>query len=184
MEELAKKNLIELEQKMLQTQKIMLSKFSDIRTGVANPNILDKITLNYYGVETVLKNLSFISVVEGYQIHIKPFDPNLTYDIQKTLLASNLGITPQNEGQIVKIVFPKPTEEKRKLLIKEINKIEEQTKVIIRNIRRIGNDKIKKLKLNQSLENVFLKQIQELNNKWIKIIEEDTLLKNKELLKI
>ncbi|KND62570.1 ribosome-recycling factor [Candidatus Phytoplasma phoenicium] len=184
MEELAKVILIELEQKMLQTQKIMLGKFADIRTGVANPQILDKITLNYYGVETALKNLSFISVVEGHQIHIKPFDPNLTHDIQKTLLTSNLGITPQNEGQIVKIIFPKPTEEKRKILIKDIHKIEEKTKVIIRNIRRMGNDKIKKIKLNQYLENVFLKQIQELNNKWIKIIEKDTLNKNNELLKI
>ncbi|MDV3198346.1 MAG: ribosome recycling factor [Vigna little leaf phytoplasma] len=184
MEDLAKTILIELEQKMLQTQKIMLEKFADIRTGVANPKILDKIKINYYGEETALRNISVINVVEGHQIHIKPFDNGLINNIQKSLLNSNLGITPQNEGNIIKLIFPKPTEEKRKSLIKEIDKIQEQTKVIIRNIRRNGNDKIKKIKLNQSLESFFLNKIQELNNNWIKLIEKNAINKKNELLKI
>ncbi|MFR0367747.1 ribosome-recycling factor [Candidatus Phytoplasma palmae] len=184
MELLAQEIINELEPKMLKAKDLMLKRFVDIRTGIANPKILDKITLKYYGEDTLIRNISTISVTEGNQINIKPFDPNLIPEIKKVLLASKIGISPQDDGVKIKLIFPQPTEEKRKSLIKEVEKISEQTKINIRNIRRFGNDKIKKLKLNNQSENIFLKKIQELNNKWIKIIEKETLVKNNELLKI
>ncbi|MBP3059497.1 ribosome recycling factor [Texas Phoenix palm phytoplasma] len=184
MELLAQEIINELEPKMIKANELMLKRFIDIRTGIANPKILDKITVQYYGEETLLRNISNITVTEGNQINIKPFDSNLISDIKKVILASKIGISPQDDGVKIKLIFPQPTEEKRKLLIKEVEKISEQTKISIRNIRRFGNDKIKKLKLNNQTESIFLKKIQELNNKWIKIIEKETLAKNNELLKI
>ncbi|MEC4559061.1 MAG: ribosome recycling factor ['Conium maculatum' witches'-broom phytoplasma] len=184
MHEMTQEILTDLKQKMNNYKDSMLTQFSNIRTGVANPKILDKITINYYGAETVLKHISMISIVEGNQIHIKPFDATLLPNIKKALLASDLGITPQTDGVSIKLVFPQPTEEKRKLLTKEVEKISEQTKVIVRNLRRSGNDKVKKLKLAEDEKNALLKQIQDLNNHFIKLLETETVKKNKELLKI
>ncbi|TVY12428.1 ribosome-recycling factor [Candidatus Phytoplasma pini] len=184
MEELAKEILIELEIKMSNSKNIMLSKFINIRTGVANPKLLDKIIVDYYGVGTFLKNMGTINVIEGYQLHIKLFDLSCNDKVVNAIKAHNLGITPQTDGKIIKLIFPQPTEERRKQLIKEIEEISMQTKVVVRNIRRQGNDKIKKMKFNQYLENHFLKLIQDLTDKWIDLIEKETQQKNKELLKI
>jgi ribosome recycling factor len=184
MENLGQEVLKKLKSKMSKNNELMLEKFCNIRTGVPNPQILDKIKIQYYDAETLLKNISIINVSQNNQISIKPFDSNLIPEIIKVLLNSNLGITPQNDGSIIRLTFPQPTEEKRKKLTKEIEKIAEQTKIAIRNIRRDGNEQIKKLKLNDFWEKFFLNQIQKLNNDWIKLIEDNTKNKNKELLKI
>ncbi|KXT29432.1 ribosome recycling factor family protein [Candidatus Phytoplasma oryzae] len=184
MEDLAKNILDKLETKMLKNHKTMLEKFSIIRTGVANPQILDKIKIMYYNEEILLKNLSTINVEQGNQINIKPFDSSLIPEITKVLLSSKLGITPQNNGVIIKLIFPQPTEEERLKLVKEIKKIAEQVKVSIRQLRKLGNDEIKKLKLNNFLENSFLEKIQEFHNKWIDNVEIEKNKKNKELLKV
>ncbi|MDV3168131.1 MAG: ribosome recycling factor [Candidatus Phytoplasma stylosanthis] len=184
MENLLKEILTKIELKMSTIKESMIDKFNVIRTGSANPKILDKITVNYYGAEMVLKNISKINVVDGNQIHIKPFDHVLISEIEKAIFNSNLGITPQNDGTIIKLLFPHLTEEKRKALTKEVEKIKEQTKVFIRNIRRKWNEEIKKMKLNEAFEKLFLKEIQNLNNKYIELIEKETKQKNNELLKI
>jgi ribosome recycling factor len=172
-----------LEKKMIQAQEVMLKKFCDIRTGNANPNILDKITVNYYGELTFLKTLSSISVAEGNQLNIKPYDSTLIPNITKALLESNLGITPQTDGVVLRLVFPKPTEERRKILMKEVEQLAEKAKVAIRNVRREGNDKIKKVELTKDLETFYLNQIQTLTDKNIKIIDQNVTSKNAELLK-
>ncbi|WP_341266358.1 ribosome-recycling factor [Candidatus Phytoplasma fraxini] len=184
MEDLTKEILKQLETDMLKAQKIMLNKFDHIRTGRANSKILDKIVINYYGSEISLKNICSINVVEGNQIHIKPFDNTILNDISKAILNSDLGITPENDGQIVKLVFPKPTEEKRQTLMKEVKKISEQTKVQIRNISRQGKDKFQKTKPAETLENIFLKDLTYLNEKFIKSINIETIQKNNELSEI
>ncbi|MEZ0180550.1 ribosome recycling factor ['Camptotheca acuminata' phytoplasma] len=184
MEDLLNEILQKIDKKMLQTNESMLMKFDNIRTGRANSKILDKITVNYYDTDIILKNVSTINVLEGNQIHIKPFDHTLIPKIEKAILNSDLGITPQNDGNTIKLIFPQPTEEKRKILIKEVNKIKEQNKIIIRNICRQGKDEVKKLKLNEFLEGSFLKKIQDVNDKFMKLIDNETIQKNNELLKI
>jgi ribosome recycling factor len=184
MQEITQEILTDLKQKMNNSKDSMLTQFANIRTGIANPKILDKITINYYNTETVLKHISMISIFEGNQIHIKPFDTTLVPNIKKALLSSDLGITPQTDGFTIKLIFPQPTEEKRKFLTKEVEKISEKTKVIVRNLRRAGNDKVRKLKLPEDEKNTVLKQIQELNDHFIKLLEKETIKKNKELLKI
>lgn len=184
MEDLSKEILIKLENQIRKAKEVMLSKFNNIRTGRANPKILDKITINYYNEDIALKNISTISVHQGNQINIKPFDNTVINNISKAILNSDLGITPQDDGKVIKLIFPQPTEEKRKMLVKEVEKIAEQTKVIIRNIRRQGKEQIQKMNLNDTSENICLKDIQNLINKWIKLIEVETIKKNNELLKI
>nr|WP_246454242.1 ribosome recycling factor [Candidatus Phytoplasma luffae] len=169
---------------MKKTEEAMINKFNEIRTGVANPKILDKIMINYYGAEINLKNISNISIVEGNQINIKPFDNMSIPEIERAIFSSDLGITPTNDGKIIKLLFPKLTEEKRKNLIKQVDQLKEQTKVNIRNIRRQGNEEIKKNKFNEYLEERGLKEIQHLSDKFIKSIDNETIRKNNELLKI
>ncbi|MBS2126483.1 ribosome recycling factor ['Fragaria x ananassa' phyllody phytoplasma] len=183
MEQQTQEILTLIENKMSQAQNIMLKKFADIRTGTANPNILNKLTINYYGIPTPLKTLTSISVSEGNQLNIKPYEKTLIPAIKKSILASDLGITPETDGVILRLIFPKTTEEKRKTLMKEVEKIAEKTKVAIRNIRRDGNDKIKKMALTKDLENLSLNKIQILTDKNIKIIDNEIVNKNKELLK-
>ncbi|WP_349402109.1 ribosome recycling factor [Candidatus Phytoplasma solani] len=183
MEQQTQEIVLLIEKKMSQAQEMMLKLFLDIRTGIANSNILNKININYYGTETPLKTLSSVSISEGTQLQIKPYEKTLIPSIKKALLASDLGITPETDGVILRLNFPKPTEERRKALTKEVEKIAEQTKIIIRNIRRDGNIQIKKISLTKDLETLYLNKIQFLTDKNIKIVEKETINKNKELLK-
>ncbi|MFB0638272.1 ribosome recycling factor [Candidatus Phytoplasma solani] len=183
MDQLAKEIILLTEKKMSQAREIMLKNFSDIRTGCANPNILNKINISYYGTITPLNTLSSISVSGGNQLNISPYEKTLIPAIKKAILASDLGITPETDGVVLRLNFPKPTEERRKALTKEVNIIAEQTKVIMRNIRRESNDKIKKIALTKDLETLHLSKIQTLTDKNIKMVENETTNKNKELLK-
>lgn len=173
MEDLLQDILKNLENKMMLSHNVMLEEFKTIRTGIANPQILDRIQIYYYNEKTLLKDISIISVVKPNKICIKPFDISLVPEIMKVLLSSRLGITPQTDGKTVDLIFPQPTLELRQKLTREIEKIAEQTKVSIRNLRRDGNNKIKKMKLDKSSEKIFLDKIQNLNNKWIQNIEKE-----------
>ncbi|CAM11850.1 Ribosome recycling factor [Candidatus Phytoplasma australiense] len=183
MEQKAQETILLIEKKMSQAQEVMLKNFLEIRTGYANPNILNKVNINYYGSQTPLKTLSSISVSEGTQLQIKPYEKTLIPSIKKAILASDLGITPETDGVLLRLNFPKPTEERRKVLVKEVDKLSEQTKVAVRNIRRDANDKIKKLALTKDLEALYLEKIQILTDKNMKMIEKEANNKNKELLK-
>lgn len=176
--------LYQIKNKMQNSQDIMSKELSSIRTEFSNPNILDKINIIYYDVKTPLKQLCSINVVKGNQLNIKPYENTLIPQIKKAILASDLGINPSVDSTIIKLVFPPLTEEIRKQLIKKVDKIAENTKIIIRNIRRDGNNQIKKMQLTKDLEIVFLKKMQDLTDEYIKSIEFIVNNKNKELVKI
>ena len=133
------------EAKMQKAYDFLLSDYAGIRAGRANPHVLDKIKVDYYGTPTPIQQVGNISVPEARMIQIAPWEKNLIKDIEKAILASDVGITPSNDGSVIRLVFPELTEERRKDLVKEVKKKGEESKVAVRNIRRDGNDAFKKL---------------------------------------
>ena len=153
-------------------------RFSTVRAGRANPSSLDGVMVEYYGSMTPLKQLATISVPEARQLLIKPFDKGALAGIEKAILASNLGYTPGNDGETIRIVIPELTEERRRELAKQVKAISEEAKVSVRNIRHEGLEDIKKLELPEDEEKGIEKEIQDLVNEYNKKIE--NLLKEKE----
>ncbi|MBE0700298.1 MAG: ribosome recycling factor [Acholeplasmataceae bacterium] len=176
--------LMDVEERMEKTVEVLKKEFATVRTGRANPALLDRILVPYYGVDTPLKQVSSVAVVEGNQLFIKPFDKSLLKPIEQAIYASDLGLNPQNDGIGIRLILPQPTEQRRKELIKDVEKIGEHAKVGIRNVRRDGNDHLKKLGLPEDDEKGYLADVQELTDKWIKKIDEEIKLKSEELLKI
>lgn len=176
--------LMETEEKMDDTLKELSYEFSSIRTGVANASLLDHIQVDYYGAKTPVKQLASISVVEGTQLYIKPYDKGILKDIEKAISTSDIGIAPQNDGNGLRIIIPKMTEERRRELAKEIGKKAEAIKVRIRNVRRDANDKLKKLDLAEDELKGYLDDVQALTDKNIKKIDEASAKKEKEVMTI
>ena len=156
--------------------------------GRANPRILDGVRVDYYGTPSPIQAVANISVPEPRLIQIQPWEANLIKDIEKAILASNVGITPNNDGKIIRLVFPELTEERRKDLVKEIKKIAENSKVSVRNIRRDANDEVKKMKkdsdISEDQAKVYEDDIQKLTDKYTDKIDELTSDKEKEILTI
>ena len=176
--------LLETEEKMEKTLQSMLKEFSKIRTGRANAAILDSITIDYYGSPSPVRQISNVSTPEANQLLIKPYDASTLKLIERAISASDLGITPINDGTSLRLIFPKLTEERRRELVKSLGKITEGAKVACRNIRREGNDEIKKLKLPEDDEKGYINDIQELTDKYIEKIDKETEKKEKELMEI
>ena len=132
------------EEKMTKTLESLDREYASIRAGRANPHLLDKITVDYYGSPTPLQQVGNISVPEARMIQIQPWESSLIKAIEKAILGSDLGITPSNDGKVIRLVFPELTEERRKELVKDVKKKGEQAKVAVRNIRRDGMDAFKK----------------------------------------
>ncbi len=133
------------------TISVLNSEYITIRAGRANPHILDKVLVDYYGTPTPINQVGNLSVVEGRCLVIAPWDASMLKIIEKQLLVENLGITPANDGKVIRLVFPALTEERRKELVKQIKKMAEDSKVAIRNIRRDAMDELKKMKNNKEL---------------------------------
>lgn len=176
--------MLETEEKMEKTIESYRKELSSIRTGRANPALLDNIMVDYYGVETPVRQVGQITVPEASQIYIKPYDRSILKEIENAILASNLGLTPQNDGNGIRLVIPKMTEERRKELVKQVSKLEEGCKVAIRNIRRDANEALKKLKLTEDDEKGYLEDVQTLTDKKIKEAEVVTAKKSEELMHI
>ena len=176
--------LLELEEKMEKSIASFERELSTVRTGRANAGLLDSISIEYYGVQTPLKQVSSITIPEANQLYIKPFDKSVLKEVEKAILASSLGLTPQNDGVGIRLILPQMTEERRRELVKLVGKMEEQAKVAIRNLRREGNDDVKKLALPEDDEKGSLEDIQKLTDNKIKEIEEITSKKNKEVMAI
>ncbi len=176
--------LMEIEDHMGKSVEILRRDFAQVRTGRANPGILDRIEVSYYGADTPLRQISSISVVEGNQLYIKPFDKSVLKAIEHAIMASDLGLNPMNDGVGLRLIFPQPTEERRRALVKEVEKLGENAKVSIRNVRRDGNDHIKKLSLTEDDEKGYLQDIQELTDRYVKKVDEEIRIKAEELLKI
>ena len=162
--------------------------FGAVRAGRANAKVLDRITVEYYGSETPLNGVATISSPDARTLVISPWDTKLLKDIQKAIQTSDLGINPQNDGRVIRLVFPQLTEDRRKELVKQIKKYAEEAKVAMRNIRRDGMDYVKKLKKNSEIteddQKKAEKDLQDLLDKMIKKVDEVTAAKEKELLAI
>lgn len=182
MSEIIINNATEKMDKTIASYEIALA---SIRTGRANPAMLDGIEVEYYGTMTPLNQVSAISVPEGRQLLIKPFDRTLVDAIEHAINAANLGINPQSDGENVRLNIPPLTEESRKLLVKDVSKYAEDAKIAIRNIRRDANDTIKKDKeLTKDEVTIYQDEIQKLTDKYIKNIDEIAKAKEKDLMSI
>ena len=143
--------MMEIVEKTDKTISVLNSEYITIRAGRANPHILDKVLVDYYGTPSPINQVGNISVSEGRCLVIAPWDASMLKVIEKQLLVENLGITPSNDGKVIRLVFPVLTEERRKELVKQIKKMAEDSKVAIRNVRRDGMDALKKMKNNKEI---------------------------------
>ena len=176
------------EDRMKKTVQVLESDFDTIRVGRANPKLLDRITVNYYGTDTPLNQVGNISVPEPRLLQIAPWESNMLKDIEKAIQASDLGINPSNDGKIIRLVFPDLTEERRKELAKDVKKRCENSKVAIRNIRREAIEAFKKAQKKSDLTEDDLKDLevetQKLTDKYIVELEKRTDIKIKEIMTV
>lgn len=175
------------DEKMTKTYNNLLSEFGTIRAGRANPNVLNKIKVDYYGTMTPLQQVGNITVPEPRILQIQPWESSMVKAIEKAILTSDLGINPTNDGHVIRLVFPELTEERRKDLVKDIKKKGEAGKVAIRNIRRDANDALKKLgKADVSEDEVkeLEEKVQKMTDKYIKEIDKAVDEKSKEILTV
>ncbi len=177
-----------IEEKMDKTISVLSENFAEIRAGRANPAVLNKVKVDYYGVPTPINQVAGISVPEARMIVIQPWDMSILKEIEKAILASDIGITPNNDGKVIRLSFPELNEERRKELVKDIKKIAEEAKVSIRGVRRDGIDEAKKEQKDGNITEDDLKnaetQIQKLTDKKIEKIDEITSAKEKEIMSV
>ena len=171
--------LLEGEEKMDKAIAAYERELSTVRTGRASASLLDSIMVDYYGVPTPVKQISSISIPEANQLYIKPYDKSSIKTIESAIFASPLGLTPQSDGTGIRLILPKMTEERRRELVKQVGKMEEQAKVAIRNVRRDVNDDIKKLSLPEDDEKGYLEDVQKLTDDKIAKIAKITEEKNR-----
>ena len=178
----------EFTKKMDKTLVHLAEEFDAVRAGRANPKVLDRIAVEYYGQETPLNGVATISSPDARTLVVQPWDTQLLKEIQKAIQMSDLGITPQNDGRVIRLIFPQLTEERRKELTKQVKKYAEDAKVAMRNIRRDGMDYVKKLKKDSAItedeQKKAEKDLQDLLDKFTKKVDEATAAKEKELMAI
>ena len=178
----------EYEEKMSKSLDSLKEEFSSIRAGRANPHILDKIKVDYYGAPTSLQQVANISVPEARMIQIQPWESSLIKEIEKAILVSDLGITPNNDGKVIRLVFPELTEDRRKELAKDVKKKGDNAKVAIRNIRRDANDSLKKANKAGELSDDELSnsedQVQKITDKYTALVDKAIEEKTKEILTV
>jgi len=178
MEEIIKQT----EEKMMLTIDSLESKFTNVRAGRANPNMLDSVMVEYYGTPTPLKSLANVSVPEARQLQVKPFDRSCLGAIEKAIFEANLGVTPNNNGEVVFIVIPPLTEDRRKELVKQVKSLAEEAKIALRNIRQDANKDIENLELPEDEEKRGQERVQNLINEYNKIIDEKLKEKENDLM--
>ncbi len=179
--------LQQYEDKMKKTMEFLEADYAGIRAGRANPHVLDKIRVNYYGTPTPIQQVGNVTVPEARIIQISPWEKNMLREIEKAIQTSDLGINPSNDGNVIRLVFPELTEERRKDLAKEVKKKAEDAKVAIRNIRRDGNDALKKLGKTDVSEDEIKQledQLQKTTDKYIKDIDVLMEAKSKEIMTV
>lgn len=180
--------LVQFDDKMKKSLDNLVEELTTIRAGRANPHILDKIKVDYYGTPTALQQVANVNVPEPRMIQIQPWEPSLVKEIEKAILTSDLGLNPSNDGKIIRLVFPELTEERRKELAKDVKKKGENAKVAIRNIRRDANDSFKKLSKASEISEDEVKGLeddaQKLTDKYIAKVDEAVEAKTKEVLTV
>ena len=176
------------ESKMKKTIEVYEDNLASVRVGRANAAVLSRVTVDYYGTPTPISSVANVSVADARTLTITPWDGSLNKPIEKAILASDVGITPSNDGKVIRLLFPQLTEERRKELKKQIAKMGEDAKVALRNIRREANDKCKEMKKNSEMNEDEQKQseksVQDLTDKYIKLVDEVTAKKDKEIMEI
>ena len=177
-----------IEERMLKTISVFEENLSEIRAGRANPAILNKITINYYGTPTPINQVAGISVPEARLIVIQPWDGSILKEIEKEILKSDIGINPNNDGKVIRLAFPELNEERRKEIVKDIRKMAEEAKVAVRIIRRDGIDEAKAMQKNSEISEDELKgaedQIQKLTDKYVGEVDKVLAAKEKEVMSI
>lgn len=177
-----------LKDKMSKTIDVLKSDLSTLKVGRANPNMLDRIEVEYYGTMTKLNQIANISTPESRIIMIQPWEKNILKDIEKAILKSDLGLAPNNDGSTIRLIIPEMTEETRKNTVKKVKKIGEDSKVAIRTIRREANDKVKSLKKDNEITEDDMKksedEIQKITDKFVKNIDDLVADKEKEIMSI
>lgn len=178
--------LQQYEDKMQKAYEFLEADYAGIRAGRANPHVLDKLRVDYYGTPTPIQQVGNITVPEARIIQIAPWEKSLLKAIEKAILTSDLGINPNNDGSVIRLIFPELTEERRKDLAKDVKKKAEDAKVAIRNIRRDGNDALKKMKAEISEDEIkqLEEQLQKLTDKYIKDIDALMEVKSKEIMTV
>ncbi len=180
--------LDQFEDKMEKSLDNLLGEYATIRAGRANPHILDKLKVDYYGTPTPFQQVANISVPEARMIQIQPWESSLIKEIEKAILTSDLGLTPNSDGKVVRIIFPELTEERRKELVKDVKKKGENAKVAVRNIRRDANDMFKKQakanEISEDEEKQLEDEIQKLTDKYIASVDKAIEDKSKEILTV
>lgn len=178
----------QFEEKMNKSLDSLVHEYSTIRAGRANPHLLDRITVDYYGTPSKLQSVANVSVPEARVIMIQPWESSLIKDIEKAIICSDLGLTPSNDGKVIRLVFPELTEERRKELVKDVKKKAENAKVAIRNIRRDANDAFKKQNKASEITEDELKtledKVQKMTDKFVADIDKTMEAKSKEILTV
>lgn len=185
---MADERLVQFETKMNKTFANLESEFQSIRAGRANPHVLDKIKVDYYGSPTPLQQVGNVSVPEPRMLQIAPWDKSLIKAIEKAIMTSDIGINPSNDGSVIRLIFPELTEERRKELAKDVKKKGEAAKVAIRNIRRDANDTFKKMnkanELTEDDQKDLENKLQKMTDKFVKDIDDAVDAKTKDIMKV
>ncbi len=182
-----KERITPFDEKMTKSYNNLAAELQTIRAGRANPHVLDKLTVDYYGSPTPIQQVANVSVPEARMIQIQPWEKSMLKAIEKAILVSDIGINHTNDGSVIRLVFPELTEERRKELVKDVKKKGENTKVAVRNIRRDGNDAFKKLKGTEVSEDEIKdleSELQKLTDKYIKDIDKLVDDKSKEVMTV
>lgn len=176
------------EEKMNKTISVMTSEFASIRAGRANPAVLDKVLVDYYGTPTKIREMASVSVSEARVLVIQPYDKGSLRNIERAIQTSDIGINPANDGTVLRLTFPQLTEERRKEIVKQVARLAEDSKVAIRSIRRDANDRFKAMKKNGEATEDDVKsletQIQKLTDRFVEEIDKLAAAKEKEILSI
>ena len=184
---MADERIEKYESKMTKTLESLEKELSTVRAGRANPHILDKITVDYYGAPTPLQQVANVTVPEARMIQIQPWEASLIKEIQKAILSSDLGLNPNTDGKIIRLVLPELTEERRKELVKDVKKKGEEAKVAVRNVRRDGNVAFKKLKGTEISEDEIKDledELQKITDKYVAKIDKMVEAKSKEIMTV
>ncbi len=180
--------LQQYEDKMKKAYEYLESDYMGIRAGRANPHVLDKLRVDYYGTPTPIQQVGNVTVPEARIIQIAPWEKSLIKEIEKAIMTSDIGINPSNDGSVIRLVFPELTEDRRKELVKDVKKKAEEAKVAVRNIRRDGNDALKKLGKSSEVSEDEVKQLedqlQKLTDKFVKEIDVLMDAKSKEIMTV
>lgn len=176
------------EDKMNKTMEVLKEEYASVRAGRANPHLLDKLRVDYYGTPSPIQSVANISVPEARVIQIQPWESKMIKEIEKAILASDIGITPGNDGKVIRLVFPELTEDRRKELVKDIKKKAEAAKVAVRNVRRDANDAIKKAakasEISEDEQKQIEDEIQKLTDKFVAEIDKATDAKTNEIMTV